>query len=690
MTGRVRGWQVRGGRGQAGLRAEACVKPRLPVRGKPHAVSRARFNARFPPARLRGRPPFEAAPHGHVFSSLSFVLFAAAAQGRPSVSDTATFPPPAGFFIPMDAHLFRRFCEELTPRLTGARVEKLQEPFPGFLVLTWYGGGSKRQICLRYARKEPFCFSGSSRISAGKAPSAQIMRLRKYAVGHRISACVVRFCERRLWLLLAGGESGQPGANAEAAGQPDGEARLTWLLLDLREGASLHFLTHDESPEEEAPAWPEPAQLAQALQNWRDWPVLTPALRRTLACLEEPEQWALLEDLRVGGGDVFAYGTGGGPDAPVRRDEPPAADLPGAPRHGESSAVGAGPCGPSSGVLSIRAISAWPLAREQQAALLTPDERLEGTSILEACAPDVLHTIERAGQDLVLSRLAQDNAREATLPLDRRGRKLTKLLEKLVEEERRLRGMTGLQADALALQAHLWQWPAEYRAASVTVDAGDHGPAREIRLDPRRNVREEMARFFHTARRGWRGLEHLVQRRRALEQELAAIHLARRDSLLGVGRTAGHEAGAAGAQPSGGDGGAGMHAALPKNVQLFISSDGFALLRGRDARGNLAARKLAAPHDIWLHAENGPGSHVIIRRAHGGQEVPARTLDEAGALAANKSWQKDAARAGIQYAEVRHVKPMRNAPAGTVRIDRVLASRDVPVDASLEEKLLPE
>ncbi|WP_291439803.1 NFACT RNA binding domain-containing protein [Desulfovibrio sp.] len=577
----------------------------------------------------------------------------------------------------MDAHLFRRFCEDLTPRLAGARVEKLQEPFPGFLVLTWYGGGSKRQICLRYARKEPFCFSGSSRISAGKAPSAQIMRLRKYAVGRRINACVVRFCERRLWLLLAGGEVAQAGAPAESTGQPDGASRLTWLLLDLREGASLHFLAHDEAPEEEAPAWPEPAQLAQARQNWRDWPVLTPALRRTLAFLEEPEQWALLEDLRAGGGDVFCYGPGAQESPAVQ--EAPAARANATDWSGASGRA----------VQSIRAISAWPLALEQQAALLNPDELHSGTPIVEECGADVLRMVERAGQDLVLSRLAGDRAREAALPLDRRGRKLTKLLDKLIEEEKRLRGMTELQADALALQAHLWQWPAEYRAASVLVDAGPHGPSREIRLDPRRSVREEMARFFHTARRGWRGLEHLVLRRRALEDELAAIHLARRDSLLGVGATP-DEAGAAGGLSPRGAAGGGMHTALPKNVQLFISSDGFALLRGRDARGNLAVRKLAAPHDIWLHAENGPGSHVIIRRAHGGQEVPARTLDEAGALAANKSWQKDAARAGIQYAEVRHVKPMRNAPAGTVRIDRVLASREVPVDATLEEKLLPE
>ncbi len=588
----------------------------------------------------------------------------------------------------MDAHLFRRFCEDLTPRLTGARVEKLQEPFPGFLVLTWYGGGSKRQICLRYARKEPFCFSGGSRISAGKAPSAQIMRLRKYAVGRRISACVVRFCERQLWLLLAGGEAAQAAASAESAGQPDSEARLTWLLLDLREGASLHFLTHAEAPEEEAPLWPEPAQLAQARQSWREWPVLTPALRRTLACLEEPEQWALLEDLRAGGGDVFCYGPSepedrGEPNAPETSRAPAALGLTHPPHVSASATM-------SSPVQSIRAISAWPLAREQQAALLRADDLQAGRQLQEECSADVLHMIERAGQDLVLSRLADDKAREAALPLDRRGRKLTKLLDKLMEEERRLKGMTELQADALALQAHLWQWPAEHRAASVMVDNGPHGPAREIRLDPRRNVREEMARLFHTARRGWRGLEHLVQRRSALEEELAAIHLARRDSLLGVAPTPGGEAGAAGRKPLAGAAGGGMHGALPKNVQLFISSDGFALLRGRDAKGNLAVRKMAAPHDIWLHAENGPGSHVIIRRAHGGQEVPVRTLDEAGALAANKSWQKDAARASIQYAEVRHIKPMRNAPAGTVRIDRVLASREVPVDATLEERLLPD
>ncbi|RXE63648.1 DUF814 domain-containing protein, partial [Muribaculaceae bacterium Isolate-002 (NCI)] len=130
----------------------------------------------------------------------------------------------------MDAHLFRRFCDTLLPLLTGARLEKLQEPAPGMLTLTFYGAGRKHQLCLRFGRKEPFCFLTGNRISAGHAPTAQLMRLRKYAADRRTAACVAQYWQRRLWLLL-----GNP-APAEAG------TMLTWLLLDLREGPSLHFL----------------------------------------------------------------------------------------------------------------------------------------------------------------------------------------------------------------------------------------------------------------------------------------------------------------------------------------------------------------------------------------------------------------------------------------------------------------
>ena len=551
-------------------------------------------------------------------------------------------------------------------------MEKIQEPADGLLALMIYSGGRKRQLCLRFGRKDPFCFVTAQRISVGRAPSAPIMRLRKYAGGRRIAACVPQWSERRLWLLLGGGaDAATRGAEDDAS---TAQPLLTWLLLDLREGPSLKFLA--DAPEEDQPTWPEPEQLAAALQDWRQWAVLTPALRRTLACLDEPEQWALLEDLRLGGGDLFCYGA-----AQPENAHPDAAPAPG---HALASAQ-AHVDGDDPGLALPRpvlGISAWPLPAALQQALLGKDA--EASRVQEFCGGNALALTELAGQDIVLSRLALDQARAAAQPLDRRVRKLTKLLDKLREEESRLGGMMACQADALALQGELWRWPADFRAASVSVEAGPHGPAREIELDLRRSVREEMARMFHTARRGQRGMEHLADRRAALEAELASLRQARHDSLLGATAGNAEESGSGSRAP-----GSGMAATLPKNVQMFISSDGFVLLRGRDSKGNLAARKLAAPHDIWLHAENGPGSHVIIRRAHGGQEVPPRTLDEAGALAACKSWQRDAARARIQYAEVRHVKPMRNAPAGTVRIDKSLPSREVAVDLALEERLLP-
>ena len=126
---------------------------------------------------------------------------------------------------------------------------------------------------------------------------------------------------------------------------------------------------------------------------------------------------------------------------------------------------------------------------------------------------------------------------------------------------------------------------------------------------------------------------------------------------------------------------------LPRQVQAFRSSDGFLMLRGRDTRGNALALKLAAPHDYWLHTADGPSAHVIIRRDHAGQNVPERTLHEAGMLAALKSWQKDAESASIQYSLAKYIHPMKNAAPGMVRIDRSEGSFRVKLERDLEERL---
>ncbi|WP_301070911.1 NFACT RNA binding domain-containing protein [uncultured Desulfovibrio sp.] len=544
----------------------------------------------------------------------------------------------------MDAHLFRRFCEAALPLIEGSRIEKLQEAGPALLAVTLYGKGEKRQFCLRHDRKEPFCFLSRTRLTAAAPPDAAVMRLRKYAVGRRIAACVPQFWQRRLWLLLSG------NAEREGGALPAGVA--LWLLLDLREGASLHFQTPGTEqacppPEPDIPHWPLPEALPDALAHWRDWPVLTPALRRSLAHLEAPEQWALLEDLRAGGGDLFLY------SAEAARED------------------GAAP--------PVRVISAWPLP-----------PALRG-DLCEHSGSDAVALVEQAARSLVLARQAEAETAQRARPAQRRLRQTERLLKKLDEEEDRLRAMTARQADALALRAHLWRWDADVRAPFVTLppdgegDApphGDGGDGRRVRLDPRHSLRTNMERMFHAAKRGRRGLELLEPRRAALLEEAALL----RRALAGNAPLPAAPAG--GARPTRRPAsGAALPRDIPPHVQAFLSDVGFQLLRGRDARGNAALLRKAAPGDIWLHAEGGPGAHVLIRRAHAGQEVPERTLEQAGCLAACKSWRRDAASARILYAEARHVRPLRGAATGTVRVDRVLTTREVPVDPALEARL---
>lgn len=680
----------------------------------------------------------------------------------------------------MDAHLFRRFCAAAMPLLTGARLEKIQEAAPGVLTLTIFSSGRKRQLCLRFGRKEPFCFFTDARISATGPPSAMIMRLRKYASGRRIAACVLRFCERKLWLLMSGGQAETTSENP----------LMTWLLLDLREGASLHFLQADAMPVEELPLWPDTttprsanaaneisdANNADQADQWAEslgqrdvFAVLTPSLRRSLTAMEPAEQRALLEDLRVGGGDIFLYAEPSQGATAIDDSAHNTSGIINDTTDSTSNTAGntAGDSAATAPLGEIRAVSAWPLP---------PALRRH---LREESGNDVLRLIERAGQDIVLTRLSREAAQAANVPQQRKRRKLIRLAATLRAEEARLTKMCAAKTDALLLREHLWQLPADTRMPAISlppcanvdmiasagsesascegtttsmsagqpsdlsllkpsgkvdgkVDGKADGKAdgknftttsdntfglsanaddreicsktsrgvsseatreampeatREIRLDPRRTVRENMEHLFHTARRGARGLGHLTERRAALEVELAA--LLGSDAGTATHAATQSETAASTTTPAFANTSTAARAPanLPRSVQAFYSSDGFILLRGRSAKGNLEARKYAAPHDLWLHIEHGPGAHVIIRRAHGGHSVPERTLDEAGALAACKSALREAARARILYAEVRHVKPLRHAPAGTVRMDKIFCSRDVPVDCTLEERL---
>ncbi|XCP83989.1 NFACT RNA binding domain-containing protein [Roseburia hominis] len=97
----------------------------------------------------------------------------------------------------------------------------------------------------------------------------------------------------------------------------------------------------------------------------------------------------------------------------------------------------------------------------------------------------------------------------------------------------------------------------------------------------------------------------------------------------------------------------------------YLSSDGFHMYVGKN---NLQNDELtfhfANGNDWWFHAKGAPGSHVIVKTE--GQELPDRTFEEAGRLAAHYSKNSGAEKVEIDYVEKKHVKKPNGSKPGFV------------------------
>lgn len=97
----------------------------------------------------------------------------------------------------------------------------------------------------------------------------------------------------------------------------------------------------------------------------------------------------------------------------------------------------------------------------------------------------------------------------------------------------------------------------------------------------------------------------------------------------------------------------------------FRSDSGFVILQGKNNRQNdMLTLRLADKEDIWLHAKDIPGSHIIIRTQ--GKTVDATTLTQAGILAATFSKAKQGSKVPVDYTLVKYVKKPSGAKPGMV------------------------
>jgi NFACT N-terminal and middle domains/NFACT protein RNA binding domain len=112
-------------------------------------------------------------------------------------------------------------------------------------------------------------------------------------------------------------------------------------------------------------------------------------------------------------------------------------------------------------------------------------------------------------------------------------------------------------------------------------------------------------------------------------------------------------------------------AALPATPFKEFESYGYRILVGRSAANNdeLTLRH-ARKDDLWLHAKDVAGSHVVIRRPNPTQPVPRPVIEQAAALAAWYSKRKSDSLCPVIVTARKYVRKPRGAAPGSVRVER--------------------
>lgn len=97
----------------------------------------------------------------------------------------------------------------------------------------------------------------------------------------------------------------------------------------------------------------------------------------------------------------------------------------------------------------------------------------------------------------------------------------------------------------------------------------------------------------------------------------------------------------------------------------FVSSDGFHIYVGKNNfQNDELTFKFAVGNDWWFHAKGIAGSHVIVKT--NGEELPDRTFEEAGQLAAYFSKGKEMDKVEIDYTEKKNIKKPNGSKPGFV------------------------
>jgi predicted ribosome quality control (RQC) complex YloA/Tae2 family protein len=194
--------------------------------------------------------------------------------------------------------------------------------------------------------------------------------------------------------------------------------------------------------------------------------------------------------------------------------------------------------------------------------------------------------------------------------------------------------------------------------------AGERIYARLSRMKPKEqaDAKAEAARYFERYKKAGAALPRLQQRRAALERErseletlLWEVERADADALDEIARDF---TGKSDAQTP-------RRKSVRKPLCIELSS-GSRIYVGRSPRENAEITfGLARPNDLWFHARNTPGAHVVLTQDD--RTSPSDDdIAHAAAIAAFNSRARESARVDVDYTRRKYVRKQKGAAPGMV------------------------
>nr|WP_262914566.1 NFACT RNA binding domain-containing protein [Pontibacter vulgaris] len=102
----------------------------------------------------------------------------------------------------------------------------------------------------------------------------------------------------------------------------------------------------------------------------------------------------------------------------------------------------------------------------------------------------------------------------------------------------------------------------------------------------------------------------------------------------------------------------------------LFETEGFKILVGKSAKNNdELTQRHTFKDDLWLHAKDVSGSHVVIKH-QAGKTIPVTVLEKAAQLAAYYSKRKNDSLCPVLYTPKKYVRKPKSAPAGAVFVER--------------------